>query len=239
MAFPLQERPWTTSLLYGAAVTYFWMAVTIILILLTWRIWWAPNNASKWQMGFNWAFKGLKCSFKIMIWRQTRTLDPPRHEGTNGRDCSIYRGLWSTISFASSLVVGAASGSALRSETTRHGDASSHPRFCFITQSSSDQPRGTSPAQQMDELTVRTRYRLTDLGSNLIPHQNSHKAFSQEDPEMWSIEQHLHMNTTPFSEEFPTWYIPLKNYIYYCYYYYYYYYPCYHVNRRWKVYLWN
>ena len=30
------------------------------LILLTWRIWWAPNNASKWQMGFNLAFKGLK-----------------------------------------------------------------------------------------------------------------------------------------------------------------------------------
>jgi hypothetical protein len=29
------------------------------LYLLTWRIWWAPNNASKWQMGFNSAFKGL------------------------------------------------------------------------------------------------------------------------------------------------------------------------------------
>jgi len=26
---------------------------------LTWRIWWAPNNASRWQMGFNSAFKGL------------------------------------------------------------------------------------------------------------------------------------------------------------------------------------
>jgi len=25
-----------------------------------WRIWWAPNNASRWQMGFNLAFKGLK-----------------------------------------------------------------------------------------------------------------------------------------------------------------------------------
>jgi hypothetical protein len=31
----------------------------LTLILLTWSIWWAPNNASKWQMGFNWAFKGL------------------------------------------------------------------------------------------------------------------------------------------------------------------------------------
>jgi len=28
-------------------------------VLLTWRIWWAPNNASKWKMGFNLTFKGL------------------------------------------------------------------------------------------------------------------------------------------------------------------------------------
>ena len=33
--------------------------VTLTLILLMWRIGWAPNNASKWQMGFNSAFKGL------------------------------------------------------------------------------------------------------------------------------------------------------------------------------------
>jgi hypothetical protein len=26
---------------------------------LTWKIWWAPNNTSRWQMGFNSAFKGL------------------------------------------------------------------------------------------------------------------------------------------------------------------------------------
>jgi len=32
---------------------------SLTLILLTWRIWWAPNNASRWQMGFNLAFKGL------------------------------------------------------------------------------------------------------------------------------------------------------------------------------------
>jgi len=34
--------------------------VKLTLILLTWKIRWAPNNASKWQMGFNSAFKGLK-----------------------------------------------------------------------------------------------------------------------------------------------------------------------------------
>jgi hypothetical protein len=33
--------------------------IILTLILLTWRIWWAPNNASKWQMGFNSAFNGL------------------------------------------------------------------------------------------------------------------------------------------------------------------------------------
>ena len=32
--------------------------VSLTLILLTWRIWWAPNSASRWQMGFNSAFKG-------------------------------------------------------------------------------------------------------------------------------------------------------------------------------------
>jgi hypothetical protein len=31
----------------------------LTLILLTWSIGWAPNNASKWQMGLNFAFKGL------------------------------------------------------------------------------------------------------------------------------------------------------------------------------------
>ena len=31
----------------------------LTLILLTCRIWWAPNNVSKWQMRFNSTFKGL------------------------------------------------------------------------------------------------------------------------------------------------------------------------------------
>ena len=31
----------------------------LTLILLMWRIWWAPNNASKWQMELNLAFKKL------------------------------------------------------------------------------------------------------------------------------------------------------------------------------------
>jgi len=34
-------------------------ALILTLNPLTWKIWWAPNNASRWQMGFNSAFKGL------------------------------------------------------------------------------------------------------------------------------------------------------------------------------------
>jgi hypothetical protein len=37
-------------------------SVVVTLILLTWRIGQAPNNASKWQMGFNSVFKRLKLS---------------------------------------------------------------------------------------------------------------------------------------------------------------------------------
>jgi hypothetical protein len=33
--------------------------IILTLILLTWSIRWAPNNASKWQMGFNSVFKRL------------------------------------------------------------------------------------------------------------------------------------------------------------------------------------
>ena len=35
---------------------------TLTIYLLTWRIWWAPNNVCIWQMGFNLAFKMLKQS---------------------------------------------------------------------------------------------------------------------------------------------------------------------------------
>jgi hypothetical protein len=37
----------------------------LTLILLTWRKWWAPNNASKEQMGFNSGFKGLICGSRF------------------------------------------------------------------------------------------------------------------------------------------------------------------------------
>jgi hypothetical protein len=39
----------------------------LTLILLTWRIWWAPNNTNRWQMGFNSEFKGLNNIFTTIL----------------------------------------------------------------------------------------------------------------------------------------------------------------------------
>ena len=55
----------------------------LTLILLTWRIWWAPNNASKWQMGINSAFRRLirktshifSTSSHLLQWRFSRVVD--------------------------------------------------------------------------------------------------------------------------------------------------------------------
>jgi hypothetical protein len=38
----------------------------LTLILLTWKIWWAPNNVSRWHKGFNSAFKELIVEFHVI-----------------------------------------------------------------------------------------------------------------------------------------------------------------------------
>ena len=53
--------------------------VRLTLTLVMWRIWWAPTNAGKWQMGFNSAFKGLSlCLYYEMgctvLWLQSSGL---------------------------------------------------------------------------------------------------------------------------------------------------------------------
>ena len=47
------------------------MVLTVTLKYLTWKIWWAPNNASRWQVGFNSAFKRLKYPLTLIVltWR--------------------------------------------------------------------------------------------------------------------------------------------------------------------------
>ena len=46
----------------------------LTLILLTWTIWRGPTNASKWRMGFNSAFKGLKQYVAEYLSRPSKTL---------------------------------------------------------------------------------------------------------------------------------------------------------------------
>jgi len=58
--------------------------ITLTLYLLMWRIWRAPNNAGKGQMGFNLAFKGLRWIFKkwdVGVWNGLIWL----RIGTSGR----------------------------------------------------------------------------------------------------------------------------------------------------------
>jgi hypothetical protein len=49
--------------------------LSLTLILLTWRIWWAPNNARKWQMGFNLALKGLVAVEQLLFIKSQFTTD--------------------------------------------------------------------------------------------------------------------------------------------------------------------
>ena len=64
---PINHCTWKVSVLRTHhpatnmhAVEHFFGEVSdLTLVLLTWRIWWVPNNASRWQMGFNSAFSPL------------------------------------------------------------------------------------------------------------------------------------------------------------------------------------
>jgi hypothetical protein len=51
----------------GVRPSYILDARFLNLILRTWIIKWAPNNANKWQMGFNSAFKGLNVNYNFFF----------------------------------------------------------------------------------------------------------------------------------------------------------------------------
>jgi len=51
----------------GSSLHYSSLVSLLTLILLMWRIWWAHNNASKWQNGFNSAFTGLRLLHSITV----------------------------------------------------------------------------------------------------------------------------------------------------------------------------
>jgi len=80
----------------GLHVKYPLFFQILTLTLLTLRIWWAPNNASRWQMGFNSAFKGLmKLEFSQQVSKfyknspNGRRVSP--YNRTNGR---AERNIW-------------------------------------------------------------------------------------------------------------------------------------------------
>ena len=58
---------------------------SLTLNSLTWKIWWAPNNASRWQMGFNSAFKGLRYN-RIYLNRLRKTKNLSKTSRFAGRD---------------------------------------------------------------------------------------------------------------------------------------------------------
>ena len=51
----------------GYCCTIFEVNLVLTLILLTWTVWRAPTNASKWRMGFNSAFKGLTTNGNFLV----------------------------------------------------------------------------------------------------------------------------------------------------------------------------
>jgi len=67
----LKVPKWPHTFLYWRDGYTNWKTFQVLLclslILLTWRIWWAPNNASRWQVGFNWAFNPYPANVENMV----------------------------------------------------------------------------------------------------------------------------------------------------------------------------
>ena len=69
----------------------------LTLILLTWTIWRAPTNTSKWRMGFNSAFKGLTSQTPLglhgLLWRAftAYSLTAYQQRCTVHKDCTVRK----------------------------------------------------------------------------------------------------------------------------------------------------
>ena len=70
MLIVLQQAQWQRSVGFCQPQNWYNYFETwrVTLIVLTWRIWWVPNNASRWQMGCNSAFN---CIFSFAITKST------------------------------------------------------------------------------------------------------------------------------------------------------------------------
>jgi len=59
-----------------------------------WRIWWAPNNARKWKMGFNSALKGLKVNPMVTFNLSPRTKHRPHYLSHNNPPACCQYSIW-------------------------------------------------------------------------------------------------------------------------------------------------
>ena len=69
----------------------------LTLILLTCKMWWVPNNARKWQMGFNSVFKGLIQSCFVCVSMHSTEWDATEMSGISSNVSANGRGGKSVI----------------------------------------------------------------------------------------------------------------------------------------------
>ena len=82
----------TTIVSFTSGISLHSLGCKLTLALLTRRIWRAPNNASKWQMGFNPVFRGLSQS--TMLYSAV-PLNPYLGTKWDTRQCYVFHGdIW-------------------------------------------------------------------------------------------------------------------------------------------------
>jgi len=110
--FPFQAETLWHLYLVSKLITYLtpWMRQSslLTLTLLTWRLWWALNNASRWQMGFNSAFKGLiRLGKQVFVFHGAfRFTDSPGNKILSGLNliCTLTKCLSSVLKFRVTFV---------------------------------------------------------------------------------------------------------------------------------------
>ena len=102
-------------------VSYYGIS-SLTIILLTWRKWWAPNNASRWQMGFNSAFEGLMyVGLRVKYLLFLSNLDQTWIFWTDFRKNLKYKSAWKSVQWDPSYSM----------STDRHDEANSYfSKFC-------------------------------------------------------------------------------------------------------------
>jgi hypothetical protein len=97
----------TNSLLWvwGKFLTPVFNHRTLTLILLTWRIWWAPNNASRCQVGYNSAFKELNWVGWVERFWQNRILLSTSCQVIHGVKAVIFKYVYYIVCYPANLKV--------------------------------------------------------------------------------------------------------------------------------------